>query len=85
MWRASAVSHHTPKSENPKPVANANGTTRARGEFTANTMSWIGQMMIRSSPARSGRFGRQRTPISAPTSAPAPVRVSSRPNTPALP
>jgi hypothetical protein len=85
MWRARAVSHQMISSEKPNPVANAHGKTMPKGVPSANRPFWTGQASRSSMPVISGRAGRQRRPIRAPTTAPAPETLSSAPNTPADP
>jgi hypothetical protein len=85
MWRASAVSHQIIRSEKPKPLANTTTATSATGVPSANRPFCTGHAITSSSPASSGRAGRQRRPIKAPATAPTPARLSSTPNTPAPP
>jgi hypothetical protein len=85
MYLASDVFHQIPNNEKPNPVANANTITTGSGARNANAAPIIGQPSASSRPVRSGRAGRQRIATSAPTTAPAPARLSSKPNTPTLP
>jgi hypothetical protein len=56
----------------PIPVANASGSTTGTGAPGAKLTSITGQTAITAKAASIGRRGRQRKPISAPASAPAP-------------
>jgi hypothetical protein len=85
MCCASAVFHQIISSENPNPVPSAPAATTASGACSASEAPITGHASASTSPVRSGRAGRQRIASSAPSTAPAPARLSSTPNTPALP
>jgi len=85
MWRTSAVSHQISNSANVNPTLNASTITAANGWSVANARSWSGQLRISARPSISGRFGRHRIPITAPSTAPEPATDSSTPNRSAPP
>jgi len=85
MCCTSAVSHQTSNSANVSPTLNASTITVANGCSVENARSCSGQLRISARPSISGRFGRQRIPISAPSTAPAPATDSSTPNRSAPP
>ena len=63
------------------PVATASGTTTGTGAPRANATIMTGQTEITAKAASIGRLGRQRKPITAPSSAPAPYAAVTTPNT----
>jgi hypothetical protein len=80
MWRTSAVSHQISNRANVSPTENASESTITNGCRVANARSCNGHDRISANPSINGRFGRQRIPISAPSTAPAPATDSSTPN-----
>ena len=85
MWRTSAVSHQISNSANVSPTLNASTITIANGCSVANDRSCSGQLRMSARPSISGRFGRHRIPISAPSTAPPPAIDSSTPKRSAPP
>jgi hypothetical protein len=85
MWRTSAVSHQISNSANVSPTLNASTITIANGCRVANDRSCRGQLRTSARPSISGRFGRHRIPIRAPSTAPPPAIDSSTPNRSAPP
>ena len=85
MWRTSAVSHQISNSANVSPTLNASRMTVVNGCRVANDRSCSGHASTSARPSISGRLGRQRIPISAPSTAPTPAIDSSTPNLSAPP
>jgi len=79
MYVASDVSHQIPNSAKPKPIATVSTITIASGACSANAVAIAGHRNTISRPAYIGRRGRQRTAISAPSTAPTPSALVSTP------
>jgi hypothetical protein len=78
---AIVVFQKTSKSAKPTPVAIASGTTSTTVTPVAKATSITGQTAITRNAARMGWRGRQRKPITAPASAPAPYEAVTTPKT----
>jgi hypothetical protein len=85
MWRTSAVSHQISNSANVSPTEKASEITITNGCSVANARSCSGHDRISARPSISGRFGRHRIPIRAPSTAPTPAIDSSTPKRSAPP
>jgi hypothetical protein len=85
MWRTSAVSHQISNSANVSPTENDSTITITNGCRVANARSCSGHESTSARPSISGRLGRHRIPITAPSTAPPPAIDSSTPKRSAPP